>query len=141
MRRRLNADTMPRDNVTILHSILLTERIMNAETQPGRFRADADRIRAARNPGRYTLTEDGRLLVRADARPLRVSDNLRAALMVVAFFIGMKAMILAAAGEAAYESRRAPFVEGGMASRVAATAMAIDPATALLAAPLARMID
>ena len=111
---------------------------MSAEATRESFRSKADRVRMARGLARQSAAAEAGV---AQARPLRVGDNARGVLMTIAFFIGMKAMILAATGTDLYEARRAPFVEGGMASRIAATVMAIDPATELLSRPLARIIN
>ena len=132
---RLIHAILSRNDVTVLKTILSTEFVMNAQATREGFRSKADRVRMARGLARHSAAGE------APARPLRVGDNARGVLMTIAFFIGMKAMILAATGADLYEARRAPFVEGGMASRIAATVMAIDPATELLSRPLARIIN
>ena len=110
---------------------------MDAQATRDSFHTKAGRIRFVRGlEGRRSADE------RAERQRVgRIGDNARGVLMTIAFFIGMKAMILAATGANLYEARRAPFVEGGMASRIAATVMAIDPATELLSRPLARIIN
>lgn len=105
-----------------------------------RFRGFDDRalrVLLRRNPSGYFVTDGGEI-VRLVRTPF--ADRARGLLMLVAAFIGMKAMVIASTGIEDYEARRAALADGGMVNTALAAAMGIDPLSRMLAGTIQKSI-
>ena len=102
-----------------------------------RFDDRALRVLLSRSPNGYFVTDEGRIV---KLRWTPFADRVRGLAVVLATFVGMKAMVLAGAGFDQYESRRLAMAEGGMANQLVAQVMAVDPVSATLAKVLARTL-